>query len=120
VLDSAWDMWAEEKVVEPKPVVFNSNKLAAYFRQQLSQAAWSSGFSSVNHAALVGTFAKWKRAGVTTKEATDMVDAYMSSPELRGKNPGWQDFLYHKEQIAVSLKTPVVVDEWDLLAEEER
>lgn len=99
-MDDVWDMWKELEEPEPVMVRFNSNTLATYFQRQYSKAAWVSGFALSNHAALRGAFAKWKKAGATAEQVTAMIDAYMEKPELRGKNPGWKDFLYQREKLA--------------------
>jgi len=118
-MSDIWDLWDEPEEPVAPIVKYNSNTLANYFQRQFSQVAWSSGFTGINHAALRGAFAKWKKAGATTEEVTAMIDAYMADPKLRGSNPGWQDFLYHREQIRLSLASTGPVDEWAVLEEED-
>jgi hypothetical protein len=47
-----------------------------------------------------------------------MVDLYMSDASVRGKNPGWTDFLGHAEQISAKLNPSSKKSEWDLIQEE--
>lgn len=71
----------------------------------------------VNLQALAAQFAKWKsRTDSATVRA--MIDLYMTDESLRGKNPGWTDFLGHAEMINAKLTAKPVKDEWDLIEEE--
>jgi hypothetical protein len=109
-----WDDTSEEEVV-PKSS-FNSMKLAEYFRKRFQAAAWS-GFGVINVRAMAGSLTNWKDK---TDSATmmSMMDLYMQDASLRGKNPGWQDFLYRAEQISAKLAPVVVEDKWDRLERE--
>lgn len=94
---------------------YNSIELAKYFQDQFIGAEWHSGFGMVNIQALAAQFAKWKSR---TDSATvrSMIDLYMTDATLRGKNPGWTDFLGHAEQINAKLKPQSDEDEWTRLA----
>jgi hypothetical protein len=112
------DLWGSQKKEEiPKKSSFNSVALAKYFQDKFIGAPWHSGFGMVNIQALAAQFAKWKsRTDSDTVKA--MIDLYMTDASLRGKNPGWTDFLGHAEQINAKLNPVSVKDEWDLLEEE--
>jgi len=116
--DSPWDMWEDEKEEAPlPPSSYNPIKLAMYFQDQFIGAPWHSGFGMVNIKALAAQLAKWKsRADSAT--VTAMIDLYMTDASVRGKNPGWTDFLGHAEQINAKLNPKSEKDEWDLLEEE--
>lgn len=113
------DLWGSPKKEEvPIKSSYNSVKLARYFQDQFIGAPWHSGFGMVNLQALSAQFAKWKsRTDSDTVKA--MIDLYMSDASVRGKNPGWTDFLRQAEQISNRLKpaTPVM-DEWALIEQE--
>lgn len=114
-----WDeLWgdSEKEEIAPKSS-YNSVKLAQYFQTKFFSAAWHSGFGMVNQRALAGALAKWKpRTDSDTVKV--MIDRYMDDESFRGKNPGWQDFLYNAERISESLKPVEIKDKWDLLEEE--
>lgn len=116
--DSPWDIWRDEKEeVAPPPPSFNARELARYFQDQFIGAPWHSGFGMINVQALSGAIAKWKsRADSATVKA--MIDLYMTDASVRGKNPGWTDFLGHAEQINAKLTAKPVKDKWDLEQEE--
>lgn len=97
------DLWGSPEEEAPiKPSTYNSVKLARYFRHAITQAPWHRGFAMVNERALAGALAQWK-SKTNHDTVLSMMDAYMADETLRGKNPGWQDFLYRAEQIASSL-----------------
>jgi len=100
--DDLWGDSSKEEIV-PKSS-FNSVKLAKYFDDQLISAPWYKGFGLVNLRGLAGQLAKWKTR-VDSDTVKAMIDKYLSDPSFRGKNPGWQDFLYNAERLAVSLTT---------------
>lgn len=109
------DLWgsSEEKKVPAKPS-YNSIELAKYFQDKFIGAEWHSGFGMVNIQALAAQFAKWKsRTDSDTVKA--MIDLYMTDATVRGKNPGWTDFLGHAEQINAKLKPQSTEDEWERL-----
>lgn len=114
--ESPWDMWKDEKgeVTSPPPS-YNPMKLAIYFQDKFIGAEWHSGFGMVHVKALAAQFAKWEsRTDSATVRA--MIDLYMSDHTVRGKNPGWTDFLGHAEQINAKLKPQSTEDEWTRLA----
>lgn len=97
------DLWGSPEEEAPiKSSTYNSVKLARYFRDSFSRAKWHSGFGMVNERALAGALAKWKTR-TDHDTVISMIDTYMADETIRGKNPGWQDFLYKAEQIATSL-----------------
>jgi hypothetical protein len=108
----AWgDLWDDSEKEEIVPQSsFNSMKLAEYFRKLFQAAPWS-GFAVVNIRTMAGAIKHWKDK---TDSATmmSMMDLYMQDASLRGKNPGWQDFLYRAEQINAKLAPVVVEDKW--------
>lgn len=123
------DLWGSPEPEQPlkssKSNSFNSIKLAQYFQSSLFDSYWATGFAAVNIKALAGQFAQWKKNGATVEEVTAMIDLYMLEPKMRGKNPGWQDFLYRREQLATSLASTgektqhtAELDKWDKLDEE--
>ena len=116
--DEAWnDIWGDsDKEITPMSS-YNSMKLAQYFRNKFQAASWNQGFGVTNMKALAGAFAQWKgkQEAVTVMA---MVDKYMADPSLRGKNPGWSDFIFRAEQIAASLSSVPVKDKWTLMEEE--
>jgi hypothetical protein len=110
------DLWGSPKKEEvPIKSSYNSIELAKYFQDKFIGAEWHSGFGMVNIQALAAQFAKWKSR---TDSATvrSMIDLYMTDAAMRGKNPGWQDFLGHAEQISAKLKPQSKEDEWTRLA----
>lgn len=107
---------SKEKEVPPKPS-YNSIELAKYFQDKFIGAEWHSGFGMVNVQILSAQFAKWKsRTDAATVRA--MIDLYMTDVTMRGKNPGWKDFLAHAEQINAKLTLKPVKSEWDIIREE--
>lgn len=112
------DLWGTSSEVPHKPSVFNSVKMAQYFQQRFFESEWTSGFASVNVQALSGALAKWKKAGALAEDVTAMIDRYMDDPAVRGKNPGWQDFIYRKEQIAAALAKTEKTSVWSDRVEE--
>jgi hypothetical protein len=110
------DLWGTSKSAEiPIKPSFNARELAKYFQDQFIGAEWHSGFGMVNVQALSGAIAKWKsRTDSATVRA--MIDLYMSDASVRGKNPGWTDFLSHAEAINVKLTAKPEEDEWTRLA----
>lgn len=110
------DLWGDSEKEEIAPESsYNSNYLAKYFQDRFFEAPWQSGFGMVNLRALAGALAKWKpKTDFDTVKA--IIDRYMTDQSFRGKNPGWQDFLYNAERIAQSLLP--VKDKWDLMEEE--
>lgn len=118
-LDDLWGSPEPEVPIKSSP--FNSIAMARYFQDSLLAAKWYHGFGIVNHAALAGQFARWKRAGVESDTVYDMIDAYMTDYTLRGKAPSWQDFLYQHEKIASSLLSTggkSQLDKYDVLEAE--
>lgn len=116
------DLWGSpEKEEVPIKSSYNSIELARYFQESFIGAEWQSGFGMVNIRALAGALAKWK-SHADSATVKSMVDLYMSDAQYRGTNPGWQDFLYHAEQIATSLlntgENTQPKDKWDLMEEE--
>lgn len=109
------DLWGSPKEKEvPVKSSYNSIELAKYFQDKFIGAEWHSGFGMVNIQALAAQFAKWKsRTDSDTVKA--MVDLYMTDATVRGKNPGWTDFLGHAEQINAKLKPQSTEDEWERL-----
>lgn len=116
--DSPWDIWKDEKEeVTPPPPSYNPMKLAMYFQDKFIGAEWHAGFGMVNIKALAAQFSKWKsRADSATVKA--MIDLYMTDESVRGRNPGWTDFLGQAEAINAKLTQKPVKDEWDLIEEE--
>jgi len=113
IWDDLWGSPKEEEV--PIKSSYNSVVLARYFQDQFIGAEWHSGFGMVNLKALAAQFAKWKsRADSDTVKA--MIDLYMTDASVRGKNPGWTDFLGHAEMISAKLKPSTGEDEWTRLA----
>lgn len=109
------DLWGSPKELEvPIKPSYNSVELAKYFQDKFIGAEWHSGFGMVNIQALAAQFAKWKsRTDSATVRA--MIDLYMTDATMRGKNPGWTDFLGHAEQISAKLKPQSTEDEWERL-----
>jgi len=109
------DLWGSPKESEvPIKPSYNSVELAKYFQDKFIGAEWHSGFGMVNIQALAAQFAKWKsRTDSATVRA--MIDLYMTDATMRGKNPGWTDFLGHAEQISAKLKPQSTEDEWERL-----
>lgn len=112
------DLWGSPKEEEvPIKSSYNSIHLAKYFQDKFLEAQWHQGFGMVNIRAMAGALAKWKsRTDSDTVRA--MMDKYMEDAQFRGRNPGWQDFLYNAERIAEALKPQQVKDKWDLMEEE--
>lgn len=112
------DLWGSpEKEEVPIKSSYNSVKLAKYFQDKFIGAPWHAGFGMVNLQALAAQFAKWKsRTDSDTVKA--MIDLYMEDVSLRGKNPGWTDFLRQAEHINARLNPTAVKSEWDLIEEE--
>lgn len=114
------DVWKElgdsprkEKETPQKPS-FQGRELARYFQDQFIGAPWHSGFGMINVQALSMHIAKWKsRTDSDTVKA--MIDLYMTDASVRGKNPGWEDFLRHAEEINAKLKPQSTEDEWERL-----
>lgn len=100
------DLWGS-----PEPEIpmksFNSIKMAQYFQERLFDASWSTGFASVDIRALSSQLVKWRNNGATAEDVTAMIDLYMSDNTMRGKVPGWKDFLYRREQLSEHLKKSV-------------
>ena len=112
IWDDLWGSPKEEEV--PIKPSYNSVELAKYFQDKFIGAEWHSGFGMVNIQALAAQFAKWKsRTDSATVRA--MIDLYMTDATMRGKNPGWTDFLGHAEQISAKLKPQSTEDEWERL-----
>jgi len=112
------DLWGSPEEPEvPIKASYNSNHLAKYFQDKLFAAAWYSGFGMVNLRALAGALAKWK-THTDSDTVRTMINCYIAEENFRGKNPGWQDFLYNAERIATSLKEVPSKDKWDLMEEE--
>lgn len=98
------DLWGSSEEETPiKSSSFNSIKMAQYFQERLFAATWSTGFAAVNIRAMAGQFSQWKRNGATKEDIEEMINVYMIDSDCRGKNPGWQDFLSRREQIAQSI-----------------
>jgi hypothetical protein len=118
VSPGAWgDLWDDSDKEEIVPQSsFNSMKLAEYFRKRFQAAAWS-GFGVVNSRAMAGSLTNWKDK-TDSDTMMSMMDLYMKDASLRGKNPGWQDFLYRAEQINAKLHPVLVEDEWDKIERE--
>lgn len=104
VSQDAWDdLWGSSEEEAPiKSSSYNSVKLAKYFQESLLRSQWYRGFGIVNIAALSSHFAKWKKT-ITVDQATAMVDLYMNSADQRGKAPGWEDFVYRRDQLLAAL-----------------
>src|SRR6266446_4498574 len=101
------DLWgSSDEDIPIKSDNFNSNLLSKEFQDALHRASWSSGFGMVNQRALASQFATWKRHGATMEEVRSMIKLYMSDESMRGNNPGWQDFLLHREQLSATLRRP--------------
>ena len=112
IWDDLWGSPNEEEI--PIKSSYNAVKLARYFQDQFIGAPWHSGFGMVNIKALAAQLAKWKsRTDSATVRA--MIDLYMTDATMRGKNPGWTDFLGHAEQISAKLKPQSTEDEWERL-----
>ena len=112
------DLWGSPKEEEvPIKSSYNSVALAKYFQDKFIGAPWHAGFGMVNIQALAAQLAKWKsRTDSDTVRA--MMDLYMEDSSLRGKNPGWTDFIRQAEQISARLNPIAVKSEWDLIEEE--
>lgn len=105
------DLWGDSKEEEIAPKSsFNSIELATYFRKIFQAAKWS-GFGVVNICTFAAALTHWK---TKTDSATmrSMMDLYVTDASLRGKNPGWQDFLYRAEQISAKLTVIEPEDKW--------
>jgi len=112
------DLWGSSKEEEiPTKSSYNSVELAKYFQNKFIGASWHSGFGMVNIQALSAQFAKWK-SHTDSATVRTMIDLYMKDSSLRGKTPGWSDFLSHAEQISARLNPATVKSEWDLIEEE--
>lgn len=113
------DLWGSSSKEETAPKSsFNAMELAKYFQSEFQNAQWHSGFGLINVRALAGAIAKWKsRSDADTVRS--MINLYMSDASVRGKNPGWTDFLVQAEQIHAKLKpaTPAP-NKWDLMEQE--
>lgn len=112
------DLWGPSEQEEPlKSSTFNSVKLAKYFQDKLISSYWYRGFGIVNLRALSGQLAQWKRANVSAEMVHNMIDLYMSDYTMRGKVPGWQDFVYQRDKLATTLSNTgdksQAVDKWD-------
>lgn len=117
--ESIWDdLWGSPKKEEtPIKSSYNSVELAKYFQDKFIGATWHSGFGMVNIQALAAQFAKWKsRTDAATVIA--MIDCYMADATVRGKNPGWPDFLMHAEEINKKLNPVTQKSEWERIQEE--
>jgi hypothetical protein len=115
VSDLYKELWGSPE--EEIPVVsFSGMALAKYFKMKLDRAIWS-GFGMVNLTALAAQFNRWK-GKVDSDTIKSCIDLYMDDPELRGKNPGWQDFLYRLEQIHAKLNEVTPQDKWAALEKE--
>lgn len=112
------ELWGASSEAPQKPSTFNSVKLALYFRERFFEVTWTSGFASTDVNALAGALAKWKKAGALADDVIAMIDKYMDDPSVRGKNPGWRDFLYHKEQISAALAKTEKTSVWSDRVEE--
>jgi hypothetical protein len=112
------DLWGSPKKEEvPIKSSYNSVMLAKYFQDKFIGAPWHAGFGVVNLQALAAQFAKWKsRTDSATVRA--MIDLYMQDSSLRGKNPGWTDFIRQAAQISSRLNPIAAKSEWDLIEEE--
>lgn len=109
------ELWGSSE--EAVPVVpFSGMKLAKYFKKEFDRATWSA-FGMTNLTALAAQFNRWKDK---TDESTIMkcVDLYVSDASLRGKVPGWKDFLYRLEQIHGRLSPVPTEDKWAKLEKE--
>lgn len=119
--DNVWAMWQDEEETSPSPaigfggrekVAWDSNKMSRYFEKKLFEARWHKGFVVVNHFAMKSHFTKWRDRGKKTEEEVKgIIDAYMSREDLRGRTPGWRDFLYRAEAVAEALNVPVTSQE---------
>lgn len=103
------ELWGSSEEEAPT-VSFNAMSLARHFKKQFDLALWS-GFGMVNLTALAAQFNRWK-GKVDQETIKSCIDLYMNDPELRGKNPGWQDFLYRLEQIHAKLGAVPTEDKW--------
>lgn len=112
------DLWGSPKEEVPIKSSYNSVTLAKYFQDKFIGAEWHAGFGMVNLQALAAQLAKWKpRTDSATVKA--MIDLYMTDASLRGKNPGWTDFIRQAEQIHARLKpAEPEKSEWDLIREQ--
>jgi hypothetical protein len=117
------DLWGSPTPEVPiKSSNFNSVKLAQYFQTQLQSAQWYKGFGIVNLRALAGQIAKLKGPEVTAETVYAMIDRYMADHTMRGKAPGWQDFIYQRDRLVSSLsntgENTQPLDKWDQRAAE--
>lgn len=109
------ELWGSSE--EEVPVVsFSGMNLAKYFKKQFDRAEWS-GFAMVNLVALAAQLNRWK-GKVDEDKIQKCIDLYMSDASLRGKNPGWKDFLYRLEQIHARLSPAPTEDKWAKLEKE--
>ena len=104
VSQDAWDdLWGSSEEKAPtKSSSYNSVNLARYFQEQLLRSSWYRGFGVVNIQVLASQFAKWKNV-VTADRLTAMIDFYMNTADQRGNAPGWQDFVYRRDQLLSAL-----------------
>jgi hypothetical protein len=104
---SIWDDWGSPESELPlKSSGYNSVNMAHYFQQCLAKATWYRGFGIVNTQALSGSFAKWKKTGLTSDTLLDMIHSYMDTAKLRGSAPGWKDFIYQRDKLLEYVTKP--------------
>lgn len=103
------DLWGSPKEEEVPSKSFNSVTLAKYFREEMLKSKWYKGFGMVNILALAKAIKAWQDQG--EDRVKQLIDKYLTDDTVRGRNPGWQDFLYNAEKVAEALdRMPSVKD----------
>lgn len=101
VLSELWGDSSDEG--SPSLVQWNAVKVAQYFDRKVRSASWSNGYNLTHITAFASQLKKWRTAGKTEAEVTELIDFYISEPLARGMNPGWRDFLFRAEQNSAML-----------------
>lgn len=113
-MSDIWDdLWGPSEEVAP-PESFNALKLARYFRNKYEKAPWNGGMGSINMLAFAAQIKRWK-GNVEHDTVIKVMDAYFDDASNRGKNPGWQDFVFRANVILQKLGTPALEDEWTII-----
>ncbi len=105
------DLWGPSESEAALLGFWNANDMAEYFRVAMTKSSWYSGVGSYNSRAMAASFKKWREAGKTEEDVKALIDCYHDTPEARGTNPGWKDFLYRAEAISAMLRKPEPVKE---------
>lgn len=100
------DLWGPSESEAALLGFWDANKMAEYFRLAMYKSSWYSGVGAFNARAMAASFKKWREAGKTEEDVKALIDFYHATPEARGTNPGWKDFLYRSEAISAMLRKP--------------